>query len=260
MSEQNKNVQQIKVLEKKSLNQKTVETLRVAGDGCAVNAETVPGRFPVEPFNAISNFAFLAIIIYWTWKTKFRIRLYPVIVITMPLIFGAFICGMMHHILRSGKEWHILNLICISYAVITTCVYLWYRVTGSWMKSFLCVFSIPLIFRLFLASISLPEVISVAVVFVVMAMAIMIPACIHCIRNHLKNLDLLIISSISFMIALVFRQIDANLVGISTIGTHFLWHIFGAISVFFVLKYLFLADKDKNKKLFKEIASSFVSQ
>jgi hypothetical protein len=234
---------------------KNSESTMVVYDGCAVNAETAPARFPVEPLNTFSNFGFLFIIVYWVWKTKFRIRLYPVIVITMPLLFGAFIAGTMHHALRNDKVWHHIDMLCIFYAVITTCVYFWYRVTGSWIKSFLCVIAIPFIFRAFLASISLPEKIAISVVFVIMGLIILIPATIHCIKNQLKNLDMLIISSLSFLIALTFRQADANLVGIFPYGTHFLWHIFGMISVFYLIKYIFLTDKTKNLNFFKEIAS-----
>ena len=232
-----------------------IKSALTVDDGCAVNAETVHGRFPVEPLNAISNFGFLFIIIYWTWKTKFRIRLYPVIVITMPLLLGAFIGGTMHHALRNGKVWHYIDMLCIFYSVMVTCVYFWYRVTGSWLKSFFLVILIPIIFRIFLASITLPEKISISVVFVVMALSIFIPVCIHCIRNHLKNFSLLILSSISFLIALVFRQTDAAMIDVFPYGTHFLWHIFGMISVFYLLKYTFLTDKDKNIKIFREIVS-----
>ena len=227
----------------------------VVDDGCAINAETVLGRFPVEPLNTFSNFGFLFIIVYWIWKTKFKIRLYPVIVITMPLLFGAFIAGTMHHALRNDKVWHHIDMLCIFYAVITTCVYLWYRVTEKWMKSFLCVIAVPLVFRLFLASIALPDKIAISVVFVVLGLTILIPATIHCIKNHLKNLDMLILSSISFIIALTFRQADADMVGFFPFGTHFLWHIFGMISLFYLVKYIFLTDKAKNLKFFKKIAS-----
>ena len=229
-------------------------------DGFPPNAETVAGGFPAEPLNAISNLGFLLVLVYWALKTKFRIRLYPVIVITMPLMFCALVAGTMHHILRSDKVWHSITLLCIFFAVVNACVYLWYRVTESWMKSFLCVMAVPLVFRLFLASLTFPEKISVAVVFVVMALAMLIPAVVHCMRNHLKNLELLVISSLAFMIALIFREADANLVGIMPLGTHFLWHIFGAVSLFYLLKYLFITDKTKSKKVFLEFAAGFKSR
>ena len=155
----------------------------------------------------------------------------------------------MHHALRNGKVWHHIDMLSIFYSVMVACIYFWYRVTKSWLKSFFLVISIPLIFRIFLASITLPEKISISVVFVVMALSIFIPISIHCIRNHLKNFNLLIVSSISFIIALIFRQTDANLIGIFPYGTHFLWHIFGMISVFCLLKYTFLTDEDKNIRI-----------
>lgn len=242
------------------MNKRTEITAEIMNDGFPKHAETVPGRFPVEPLNAVSNIAFLFILCYWTWKTKFRIRIYPAIVLTMPLLLGAFVAGTMHHLLRSDKVWNGIVLLCIFFAVINTCIYLWYRITESWLKSFVGVLAVPFIFRIFLASITLPDKITMSTVFVVMALAIMIPAVIHCIQNHLKNLELLVISSISFIIALIFRETDANLIGIFAIGTHFLWHVFGALSIFFMLKYLFLTDKTKSKKVFVEFAANFKSK
>ena len=55
------------------MKNQNIKSIAIVDDGCAVNAETVHGRFPVEPLSTISNFGFLFIIIYWTWKTKFRI-------------------------------------------------------------------------------------------------------------------------------------------------------------------------------------------
>jgi hypothetical protein len=218
----------------------------VLADGCTPNAETILGRFPVEPINTLTSFGFLFIIIYWTFKTKFKITLYPVIVITMPLLACAFIGSTMHHALRNDRIWHTIDMLGIFYAVIVTCVYYWYRVTSSWLKSAFLVISIPIIFRIFLSSISLPVMISVSVVFVVLAVALLIPITIHCVRNDHKNINLLIIAVLTFIIALVFRQTDNFLIGIIPFGTHFLWHVFAMISVFYLLQYTFLTDKERN--------------
>ena len=218
----------------------------VLADGCTPNAETILGRFPVEPINTLTSFGFLFIIIYWTFKTKFKITLYPVIVITMPLLACAFIGSTMHHALRNDRIWHTIDMLGIFYAVIVTCVYYWYRVTSSWLKSAFLVISIPIIFRIFLSSISLPVMISVSVVFVVLAVALLIPITIHCILNNHKNINLLIIAVLTFIIALVFRQTDNFLIGIIPFGTHFLWHVFAMISVFYLLQYTFLTDQERN--------------
>lgn len=215
-------------------------------DGCTPNAETLLGRFPVEPLNTLTSFGFLFIIIYWTFKTKLKIKLYPVIVITMPLLACAFIGSTMHHALRNDRIWHTIDMLGIFYAVIVACIYYWYRVTNSWLKTSFLVISIPIIFRIFLASISLPVMISVSVVFVVLAVALLIPISIHCILNDHKNLDLLIVAVLTFIIALVFRQTDDFLIGLIPFGTHFLWHVFAMISVFALLKYTFLTDQERN--------------
>lgn len=257
MSENNNTIPQLNRLDKDFFNQDSIESTTLAKDGYVFNAETDPARFPVESFNTLSNFIFLLIIIYWIRKTKFRTSLYPVLVVSLPFLFVAFISSTMHHALRSEKVWHHIDMLSIFYAVIMVCVYFWYRITHSWFKAFFFVIAIPVIFRMFLGTISAPDKISVSVVFVVMALAIFIPAIIHCIMNHLKNVALLLISSIAFAIALCFREADANLGKILPYGTHFLWHIFGYGSVFSLMQYIFLTDKAKNFEIFTQAASKF---
>lgn len=257
MSDPSRTAPQVRIFDKNSPDRKPGDPKILARDGYAVNPETDAAGFPVEPLNTFSNFIFLIVIVYWIRKTRFKTSLFPVLVLSLPFMFVAFICGTMHHALRSDKVWHHLNMLSIFYAVIMVCVYFWYRITGSWIKSFFCVIIIPLIFRFFLASITIPGKISVSVVFVVMALAIFIPATIQCIINKLKYVSLLIFSSTTFVIALYFRETDWNLTSFLSHGTHFLWHIFGAVSVFSLLQYIYLIDRDKNLELFKQAASRF---
>ena len=113
--------------------QKTI----LAKDGLSVNAETVPGRFPVEPLNTVSNIVFLVFLIYWIKKTGFKFSRHPLIVTVMPILCLGLISATMHHAFRSDRMWHTIDMLAIFYAVIMTCVFLWYRVFGNWLKSFL---------------------------------------------------------------------------------------------------------------------------
>jgi len=226
-------------------------------DKCDPNAETNMNNFPVEPINAFSNIIFLAIIIYWTVKTKFRIRLYPLIVITMPLISVGFICGTMFHLLRNDIIWHHLNLLSILYAVIATSVYLWWRVVRNWWKTFFLTLSIPLLFQGFLFFIQPIGKISVGMVFSVMFLSILIPSGLHCLKNGYFNFKYLILSSLFFSIGIIFRTFDRFFIGHHSIGTHFAWHICGGLSIFFFLKYIYESDRHLTRKKFTEKASSF---
>ena len=226
-------------------------------DKCAIYAETNLENFPVEPISVASNIFFLIILIYWTWKTKCKIKLYPFIVITMPLMLLSLMFDTVFHLLRNNVIWHQLNLLCAVYAVITASVYLWRRVTSKWLYTFFLTLSIPVSFQIFIAYTRPFDKLSLNVVFVVMALSVFIPAMIYCIKNKTQFISSLIISSTCFFIGIFFRTLDSNLIGKSSIGTLFLWHLFCALSIFYFLKFSFNCDKKKTLDKFNAVASSF---
>lgn len=231
--------------------------IEVPADKCGIIAETNLKHFPVEPISAATNIIFLIMLAYWAWKTKCKIKLYPFIVITIPLMISALAFNTMFHLLRNNSIWHHLNLLCIVYSVITASVYLWRRVTAKWMYTFFLALCIPVLFQIFIIYMRPVDKLSLNVVFVVMALSVFVPAVIHCIKNKIQFISLLIYSSIFFSIGLFFRLFDSNLIGKTYIGTHFLWHIFCTISIFYFLKYSYNCDKLKTVDKFNEVASSF---
>ena len=50
-----------------------------------------------------------------------------------------------------------------------------------------------------------------------------------------------------FAVAIAFRTLD-NIMIILPMGTHWLWHTFGGIAVFFLLYYVYMDDKELAKK------------
>jgi hemolysin III len=226
-------------------------------DKCGIYAETDINNFPVEPFSALTNLIFPIIILYWTVKTKFRIRLYPLIVIVMPLMTAGFFCGTMFHLLRNDVIWHHLNMLSILYAVITADVYLWWRVVQSWWKTFFLTLIIPIIFQVFIFFIQPFDKISVSIVFTVMFLSLLFPSALHCIKNNYHNFKILVTSSIFFASGITFRVMDELYIGSNSHGTHFLWHLCGGVSVALFLKYIYESDKKYTKNQFAEKASSF---
>jgi hypothetical protein len=56
-----------------------------------------------------------------------------------------------------------------------------------------------------------------------------------------------VLSLLSFGIALLFRQLDAHQWGFLPQGTHFLWHLFSAIGSWFILDYLLFVQENFKK-------------
>ena len=50
---------------------------------------------------------------------------------------------------------------------------------------------------------------------------------------------------LSFVIALIFRQIDPVQITFLPMGSHFLWHSFSAVGTYFILNYLYVFQTTK---------------
>lgn len=226
-----------------------MDRLILEQDGCSLHAETDITRFPVEPFNTFSTFVFLFIFIYWVRKVGFKCFRYPLIVILLPIILLGVIAGIIHHSLRIDKAWNAVTVLSIFYSVVMTCVYFWYRLSGKWLYAFFLTMIFPLVFWIFYLNAEYIEKINLSVIFAAMSIAIMIPAALYCIKNKLKNLEFLALSSFLFTIGIICRISDLSLKPFFSCGSHFLWHIFGAASVFALIKYIYLADEQRAKEL-----------
>ena len=221
------------------------EKVILGRDGVAVNAETDYSSFPVEPLNAVSNLIFLIVLFYWIKKVGFNFKRYPLIVTGMPLLFFGVLASIMHHLFRAEKAWNSAGMIAVFYAVIMVCVYLWYRIAGKWLNAFLYTMAVPLFFWVFSL---LPEVthkLTVSVLFAAFSVTVVLPAMVLCIKNRLKHLETLGIASFLFTLAIFFRIVDLKAVSYFSRGTHFLWHIFGAVTLFFLIKFIYLIDEDR---------------
>jgi len=222
-----------------------MDQIILAKDGCARNAETDYSSFPVEPLNAVSNFFFLIVIFYAVKKVGFRFGRYPLIVTVMPIISLGVLASVMHHSFRTEKIWNTINILAIFYAVIMTCVYLWYRISGRWLYAALYTMMMPSLFWFFSIGAERISKLTVSTLFIAFSVTLILPAMIYSIQNRLKHIDLLAFASLFFTIAMLFRVFDFKLLKYSSHGTHFLWHIFGAVTFFLFFRYIYLIDEER---------------
>ena len=66
-----------------------------------------------------------------------------------------------------------------------------------------------------------------------------LPLIIILFRTGAKKFNYVLGAVIPFVIALLFRQLDANEISFLPMGTHFLWHAFSALGAYYILAYLY---------------------
>lgn len=208
-------------------------------DGGPIYTETIPGRLPVEPYNTISNLVFLFIIIYWVSKTRLDIKRYPMVVTGVAILAIGFVCGTVYHATRSSEIWLIGDYMPIYFALIIGCIYLWYRITGNWFLVLLYSLLPATALRIFATFFQPGERYFIAVSYLAQVIMLLLPVMIHCWLNKFSHLRILGLAFASFAVALSFRELDAASGRFIPVGTHFLWHIFGGVSAFLMLQYIY---------------------
>lgn len=209
-----------------------------------IYAETVVGRFPVEPYNTASNIIFLIICLYWARRTRCNYRRFPFIVIALPVLLIGFIGGTTFHATRSHPIWLYMDFIPIFVLAGSACYYLWRRITASSLIALLLMLSTILGLRLLRYLLLPPGKAYISIGYVLMALSIIIPSILHCFKNRWVHFEKLIAAFSSFAVAVLFRQLDTDVHReIFPMGTHFLWHLAGGISTFFLILYIYHDEK-----------------
>ena len=94
--------------------------------------ETLMGRFPVEPWNTISNLLFLALIIYWFARVRGDVAVHRFIAYSLPVLLIGWAGGTVYHATRSHDVWLFLDFGPIALLVLAVAVFFWRRQGVAW--------------------------------------------------------------------------------------------------------------------------------
>ena len=207
-----------------------------------IYVETDMTRFPVEPWNTASNLIFLIIVVYFAWRTKLNYRTHPLIVFGLPVLFVGFIGGSVYHATRSHRIWLMLDFIPIFILTAAAALKFWKAVTGKWSYAVGGLLGCALAPRLIAGLLDLPFHYRISVGYAGLALAILFPAAIECRKNGGANWALLLSTCLAFAVAVAFRTLDRAGIALLPMGTHFLWHLFGGMSVWCLMEYTLRGD------------------
>ncbi|SEB83863.1 hemolysin III [Tenacibaculum sp. MAR_2009_124] len=214
--------------------------IRFPNDSGPIYQETLQGRLPVEPFNTFSNLIFIAILIYFGNKIRKNPKKHPFFLFAIPVIFSSWIGGTIYHGTRSHEFWLVLDWLPIMLVCLGGIVYFIGKIKKKWWQrlllfvGFLTLLIVP-------RMLPLPKEYRISFGYLVTAFSVITPFLWYAYLTHWKNSRDIFLGILIFGIAIVFRTLD-NLIEILPMGTHWLWHTFGGIAVFFMLNYVY---KDK---------------
>jgi len=211
--------------------------------------ETDMSRLPVEPWSTASNLIFLLVFVYFAVKTRFSYKKFPMLVVFLVILFIGWAGGTVYHATRSSNIWLFMDYIPIMFIVLIASMYFWRQVVGKWILVFTFTLLPVIIFRIIHETFVMSHSISISIGYSVLALIVVIPLILHCIYKNPKSWKFVAGALISFAIAITFRWLDDHgRIECMTMGTHFLWHVFGGLCCFLMMYYVYNTEKIEQKK------------
>lgn len=206
-------------------------------DSGPIYQETLAGRLPVEPFNTYSNILFLFIIIYFSLKVYKDYKNHRFLAWSLPVLFMGFVGGTVYHATRSHDVWMYMDWLPIVILCLAVSVYYTIKLRISRRNRLLLILLILfLVFGVRLIPLS-PHV-TTSVGYIATALGLLLPIITYFFTTKMHHWGYVLLAFLSFGLAISFRILD-NFLYIIPMGTHWLWHIFGALSVFFLIYYIY---------------------
>ncbi|SCY92947.1 hypothetical protein [Flavobacterium caeni] len=214
--------------------------MQIPKDHGGVYAETnLENLFP-EPFNAVTSLFFLGVAIWWTLQIKGRWREFPFLTYALALLYVGGIGGSLYHGLRIWPvflimDWLPIMLLCLSAG-------LWFLAKLTrWYFAVLIVlgyFALQQFLRMHFAD-DIQRFINTN--YALLGAIVLLPVLGFLIATRFKHAFWVGLALFAFVLALFFRVADKW--ELLPMGTHFLWHVFGAVAAFSMLQFVYLTEQ-----------------
>jgi len=218
-------------------------------DGGPRYKETPPDPAAVpyaEPWNAVTASFFIIIVLVWLWRLRGRYLRYPFVVCCMPILLAGGIGGTLYHAFRTQKVWFLMDVIPISLLGAAGSIYLTIRLGRIYGLGWVLAAAVGLVGVYLAVNMFVFRLIQfpnpnwpVNLSYASLAAIMIIPLIVVLIRTRFRHVAWVAGSLLSFGIAWFCRLVDNTPWGDLPMGTHWLWHTFGAITTHGITEYFY---------------------
>jgi hypothetical protein len=207
-------------------------------------------RFPAEPWNTVTASFFILIAMYWFWRLKGEYRHYPFIVSCLPILLAGGIGGTLYHAFRTRTAYFLLDVIPISVLGIAGSLYLTIKLSRSMGRLRVMATAFGLfVFYFFLNwGIRLipnpPANLPVNLSYASLAIVLLTPASVVLVKTQFRHVGWVIVALVCFCFGWFFRLVDNTSLIDWPMGTHWLWHTYGAATTLFLTEYFYRLERD----------------
>ncbi|RZJ60050.1 MAG: hypothetical protein EOO45_24905 [Flavobacterium sp.] len=209
-------------------------------DGGSLYTETNMEQFFPEPLNAITSLFFLAIAMYWTYKLCGRGKEHTFLSVAVALLYIGGIGGTIYHGLRQWRIFIMMDWLPIMLLCVAAGVYFLAKLTRWYFAVGLIVLYAAFQFFLRQKMMEGDVQLYININYAVLAGIVLVPVVAFLISTKFSNAKWVGFALVAFIFALTFRIADGW--GWMSLGTHFLWHIFGAVAAWCMFQYIFLIN------------------
>jgi len=212
-------------------------------DGGPIYTETDLTHWIVEPYNALSAVPFIFLALYWLIRLRGQYGEFRFLTFASFFLLVGGIGGTIYHAFRAYEAFLLMDYLPIILLCYAASVFFAAKlVKQKWLL-------IPIYLGAFalqgLNGQFLPPHIAVNTSYIMMALFILLPIFLFLRSKQFKHGHYVLFALFSFSAAIFFRYIDQY--ALVTIGTHFLWHIFGAIACQFMFLFLYWSNRHEEQ-------------
>ncbi len=207
----------------------------VLHDGGPVYTETDLSQTVVEPWNAVSAFLFVIIVIYWVFKLKGKFRQHKFLTYVISLLAIGGVGGTIYHAFRYSEFFLFMDWVPILVLCLSAGFYFLVKSLKSWKPAVFVTLGVFLLERLVFEVFS-PRI-AVNVSYILLAAFVLLPTWLMLHKKRYFQGKYVAYALLAFIAAIFFRIADRW--EWLPMGTHFLWHTFGALACAMMLQYMY---------------------
>lgn len=193
--------------------------------------------FWIEPLNTWSNFLFLLVLLVF-YRRLWRSQIKPTFfLLCLPILTLGFVGGVLYHGLRSWDVWYYLDFVPILVLSQLVALYFWIR-SGRVLIGVFTMLFVQSFFLMLNWTFTLSAAAQGTLFYVPLALNVVLAVLVASRSEEDFPWGSCFSSIVLIVIALFFRHADQRVAVFFPWGSHFLWHVFGALSTYFLCELL----------------------
>lgn len=202
--------------------------------------------FIAEPWNAVTASFFAFIALGWLWRLRGRWRDFPFLMMCLPILLAGGIGGTLYHGFRTEAAYFFLDVIPIQILALAGAVFIAVRMwrRRGWLYLGGAIVVYIGVSKLLFSLVAPGKPLAVNLNYAALAAMIVLPIAIRLIATKFRHGSWFAAGFVAFALAWFFRLVDMRMGLYLPMGTHWLWHTFGAVSTALVIEYFYRVEAE----------------